>query len=226
MMEKKEIVIVGAGGFGREVQWLLERINSEKEEWEIVGFVDDGIQIGEQVGGRPVLGGCDSLLQCGREIYAAVAIGSPAVRKSVAEKLRKNRKIRFPNLIDPSVISSSGCVCGEGNIVCAGVIGTVDYNMGDFDIINLDCTIGHDVKLQSYVTVYPGVNISGCVTVGEGTEIGTGSSIIQGISIGAQAIIGAGSVVVRNIGDACTAVGVPCRPISYSGDKNKRSVRE
>lgn len=208
----KDIVIVGAGGYGREVQWLIERINLYKEEWNFLGYVDDGIEKGKMIDDYPVLGGCDYLLNYEKEIYVTVAIGSAGARKSVVEKLGQKQNIRFPNLIDPSVLTSARYQCGVGNIICAGVILTVDYSIGDFNIINLDCTVGHDVKIASYVTIYPSVNISGCVSIEGMTEIGTGTNIIQGIHIGENTIIGAGSVVVRNIDGHCTAMGVPCRP--------------
>ena len=94
---------------------------------------------------------------------------------------------------------------------------TVDIEITDFAILNLDCTVGHDVKIESYVTIYPSVNISGCIKIGacsEGeTEIGTGSHIIQGIKIGKQVVLGAGTIVIRDIPSGCTAVGNPAKVI-------------
>ena len=118
--------------------------------------------------------------------------------KEVEEKIKEIMMV-IPNIIDPSVRMSERITMGKGNIVCAGNILTVDITLGDFNIINLDCTVGHDAVLHSYVTVYPSVNISGCVEVGEASELGTGSHIIQGVKIGSHAIVGAGSVVIREI---------------------------
>ena len=104
---------------------------------------------------------------------------------------------------------------GDGSIICAGTIATVDIEIGKHVIVNLDCTIGHDAKLEDYVTVYPSVNISGFVTVGEETEIGTGTQIIQGIKIGRESIIGAGAVVLKELPEKCTAVGSPAKVIKF-----------
>ena len=104
---------------------------------------------------------------------------------------------------------------GQGNIICAGSILTVDISISDFCIINLDCTLGHDIKMDSFVTIYPGGNISGCVYIGECSEIGTGAKIIQGKKIGANTVVGAGAVVTKDIPDNCTAVGCPCKPIKF-----------
>lgn len=209
----KNIIIIGAGGFGREVQWLIDRINQKEHTWYILGYVDDGIKKGTLIDGYPVLGGIDYLTECVEKVALVCAIGSVRTRKKVINAIKEMGKFEFPNLIDPSVYMSGRIEMGEGNIICTGNILTVDIKIGDFNIINLDCTVGHDAVVNSFVTIYPSVNISGCVTVGENTELGTGSHIIQGISIGHDTIIGAGAVVIRDIPDKCTAVGSPAKPI-------------
>ena len=102
---------------------------------------------------------------------------------------------------------------GEGTIICAGTIITVDVKIGNHVIINLDCTLGHDDVLSDYVTVYPSVNISGCCTIGQCVELGTGMQIIQGISITDDSIVGAGACVVKDIEEAGVYVGTPAKKI-------------
>ena len=104
---------------------------------------------------------------------------------------------------------------GAGSIVCAHTIITVDVNIGDHVVINLDCTIGHDAVLQNFVTLYPSVNVSGMANIGLCCELGTGMQIIQGKTIGDYSIIGAGAVVVKDIPSKCTAVGSPAKPIKF-----------
>lgn len=210
-MEK--IIIIGAGGFGREVQWLIERINQVSQKWEILGYLDDGIERGTLINGYPVLGGIDFLITCNEEISLACAIGSAAIRKKIIHRVRNFGQFKFPNLIDPSVIISDRVEMGRGNIICAGNILTVNIEIRDFVIINLDCTVGHDAFIDSFVTVYPSVNISGQTRVNSGVELGTGSQVIQGKIIGADIIIGAGAVVVHNIEQAGTYAGVPAKMI-------------
>lgn len=205
------IVIIGAGGFGREVQWLIERINEQEQMWNILGYVDDGIAVDTNVDGYPVLGGIDYLKSAKENIAVVCAIGSSKTRKTVISHLLAKSNITFPNLVDPSVIMSGRIKMGQGNIICAGNILTVDIEIGDFNIINLDCTVGHDVMIDSFVTVYPSVNISGMVEVGSETELGTGTQIIQGKRIGANVIVGAGSVVVKHILEEGTYIGIPAR---------------
>jgi len=209
----KDIVIIGAGGFGREVAWLIEDINKEKLEWDIVGFVDDNKAIqGFEINGYKVVGDIDWLK--GQELYVANAIGDPVIKKRVTERLRESIN-KYPVLIHPSVISSDKVSFGEGSIICAGNIITVNIEIGNHVIINLDCTIGHDAIIGDYSTVLPGVNVSGFVKMEECVSVGTGSTIIQGITIGKNTVIGAGAIVVKDLPANCTAVGSPAKPISF-----------
>ena len=128
-------------------------------------------------------------------------------RKKIIEKLKNDSNVKFATLIDPSVMCSSRVSIGDGSIICAGTIITVDITIGSHVIINLDCTIGHDDIIHDFVTIYPNVNISGNVVIGECAELGTGMQIIQGKNIGKESIVGAGAVVVRDIPEKCTAVG-------------------
>lgn len=214
---KENIVIVGAGGFGREVQWLIERINAQGEQFHLLGYIDDGVECGTIVDGLPVLGNMEYLLSYHDRLAVACAVGSAKTRRSLMNKLQDKANLIFPNLIDPSALCSDRIMMGHGNIICAGNILTVDIRIGDFNIINLDCTIGHDAVFESYITVYPSANISGCVTIGAGTEIGTGSHIIQGITVGSDTVVGAGAVVIREIPSECTVVGNPAKPIKIRG---------
>ena len=213
----KDLYIIGAGGFGREVAWLAERINKNKSEWNIKGFIDDNEQLhNTMTGGYPVLGGCDYLEKIGdSDLWVVCAVGASAVRKKIIEKIKHKKNIHFATLIDPSVLISERVVIGEGCIICAGTIATVDIEIGTHVIINLDCTIGHDVRIADFVTIYPSVNVSGFVTVGEQAELGTGTQIIQGKNIGKETIVGAGAVVVKDLPEKCTAVGSPAKPIKF-----------
>lgn len=206
----RDLYIFGAGGFGREVAWLVERINEAEPTWNLKGFLDDDSSLwGTKEDNYEVLGGSDYLK--GREnAWAVCAVGSSQIRKKIIKKLDG---CNFATLIDPSVMLSKRVKIGEGSIICAGTIITVDVEIGKHDIINLDCTIGHDAVLKDFVTLYPSVNVSGMTVMGEGSELGTGMQIIQGKKVGRGSVVGAGAVVVKDICDNCTAVGSPAKPI-------------
>ena len=211
----KEIYIIGAGGFGREVAWLIERINSVNPTWQVVGFIDDnnGIISSEQDGYK-VIGNCDYLIKesMSKEIYAICAIGSAKIRKKIIRKI-KTSNVKFATLIDPSVIMSNRVTIGQGSIICAGTIITVDVQIGDHVIVNLDCTIGHDDIINDFVTIYPSVNVSGMVKIGSCVELGTGVQIIQSKEICDETVIGAGAVIVKDIDCSGTYIGVPAKRI-------------
>lgn len=208
----KDLYIIGAGGFGREVAWIVERINSIKPTWNLKGFIDDNETLwGSKEGEYYVFGGCEYLSAL-EDVYVVCAVGSSNVRKKIIEKL-KDTSVKFATLVDPSVLYSNSVKIGEGAIVCAGTIITVNVNIGDHVIVNLDCTIGHDAVIDDFVTIYPSVNVSGNVLIGECSELGTGTQIIQGKKVISNTIIGAGAIVVKDCKESGTYVGSPAKKI-------------
>lgn len=210
----KKLYIVGAGGFGGELLWLVQRINEQTPTWKVAGFIDDNAELhGLTRNGYPVLGGCDYLRSQKEEAWAIVAIGASHIKKKVVKTLEQCSNIQFATLIDPSAQLSNSVMIGEGSAICAGSVLTVDVEIGRHVAVNLNCTIGHDAIVQDYATVYPGVHISGNVSVGQCVELGTGSQIIQGKKIGNNIVVGAGSVVTKDLSKQGTYVGVPVRRV-------------
>lgn len=210
----KNIVIVGSGGFGREVHWLIEEINKVTPQWNFLGYIDDNHPIGELINGYPVLGTTEWLAS--QEVNVVCAVGDPDTKKMILDRL-VDSKNNYPVLIHPEVKFSSSVKFGEGTIVCAGNILTVNIKIGNHVIINLDCTVGHDAIIEDYSTILPSVNISGNVLIEECVSVGTGTQIIQGVKIGKHSIIGAGSVVTKEIESNVVAVGIPARVIKQRG---------
>lgn len=208
----KDIVIVGAGGFAREVAWLIEEINKEKKEWNLLGFIDDNEEnIGKELNGYKIIGTTEYLNEeLSRDIYIVIAIGNGKIRAKIVNKL-KDRK--YAILIHPNVKISSTNLIEEGSIICSGTIITVNIEIGKHVIINLDCTIGHDATIEDYATILPSVNLSGNTVTKKYTTLGTGTKVIQGVTIGENVIVGAGTVVIRDVENNVTAVGNPARII-------------
>lgn len=208
----KEIVLIGSGGFAREIAWLLEENNRYKEEWNLLGFISEE-EPGSVIGNYKVLGNDDWLLKQKQDIHAACCIGDGAVRRRILSKLKKNPKIHYPNLIARQAEISDSVKLGEGCIITTGSVLTVDIKVGNFFISNLGSTIGHDCIIEDYVTLNPGSHISGNVRLESGVSIGTGAVVIQGVTVGENVTVGAGAAVIRELPPGCVAVGVPARPV-------------
>lgn len=111
----RKLVIVGVGGFGREIAWLVERINAMEPTWELLGFIDDNSEKhGTIVNGYPVLGGCDWVLEHKDEVFAVCAVGTAKTRRRIVERLHG---VRFATLVDPKVQMSQRVEMGEGCII-------------------------------------------------------------------------------------------------------------
>ncbi len=200
-------VIVGCGGFGREMYEMISR------DYNVIGFVDDFQK--DYIKDIPILGNCEYLLTYKESISVFICIANTVVREKIYKKLSQNKLLMFPSIISNFARVSKTLTMGIGNIICDNVVVTVDSKLGNFAIIDNTCLIGHDVRVDDFVTLYPGAIVAGNVHIGNNCELGTGCNIIQGLDIGKRTIIGAGAVVVRNIPENCTAVGVPAKPIKF-----------
>lgn len=208
----KDIVIIGAGGVGRETALIIEDINEVNKEWRLLGFVDDNAHIqGSKINGYDVLGNLDFLENYNKEVYIVCAIANYKIKRNIIERLKKNRNIKYATLIHPSTRIKKTVEIGEGCIVYQNVVLTVNICIGDHVIISPRCGIGHDARVKDYCSLLWNVSISGNVLLKEGVLLGSASTVIQGLTVGEGSIIGAGTVVIRDVQDEVTAVGNPAR---------------
>jgi sugar O-acyltransferase (sialic acid O-acetyltransferase NeuD family) len=207
----KNLVIYGAGGFGREMLLMVNQINAHQPTWKMIGFFDDGKKKNDLVEGLVVLGGRSELNAVREPLSVCIAIADPVTRNHIVSEL-SNPNLSFPSLFHPGCLKGSDLNSfKDGCIITAGVILTTTIQFGKFCIVNLGSTIGHDVKLGEFCTVMPGCSISGNVQIGARTVMGTGSRILQGLTIGEDCMIGAGAVVTKDFGSHLKLLGVPAR---------------
>lgn len=208
----KKIIIIGAGGLGREVAWIIERINKIEKTWNLLGFLDDTEEKQDKIiNGVKVLGKINDYKKYD-DSYFIIAIGSSKSKKEIVNRLIG---VKYAIIIDPTAIVSEFVSIGNGTIICANSIVTVNIEIGEHVLINKGCTIGHDVVVESFVCICPSVNLCGYVKICKETELGVGSKVIPQKTVGSNSIIGAGAVVTKDIPDKCTAVGIPAKPIKY-----------
>lgn len=207
-VEPEEVLIIGAGGHGRELRCWYERAAARQSLPRLIGFVDARTELhGTEVLGLPVLGD-ESWIAARRHVGVLLGLGLPSVRAAVVRRLAALELV-FPSVIDPSAVVGRDVVVGRGVMICANATVTTGVQLGDFSLVNFGATVGHDCRIGAWSSVSPGANLSGFTVLGEGVDLGAGAVTIPGKTIGQWSVIGAGAVVTRNIPDNVMAAGVP-----------------
>ncbi|MGL4992022.1 MAG: acetyltransferase [Sarcina sp.] len=205
----KDIVIIGAGGVGKEVSWIIDQINGVRKIYNILGFIDDNKDIwGKEILGYKVLGGLDFLEEINYKGCAVIAITNYIVKKNMVQRL-SNLEIEFPIIKHPKVKIPESTIIGQGSIIYEGVIISPDVRIGSFVIVSPKCGIGHDSTIEDYVSLLWNVSISGNDYIEKGVLFGSASTIIQGKKVKKESIIGAGAVVVKDIEKSGIYIGIP-----------------
>lgn len=209
----KDIVIYGAGGFGKEIACLLKQINDVSPEWNLLGYIDDGLPVGSENRYGRVIGNMDTLLKWNDgELNVVVSIASPKVLDKIKETIH-NPLIVFPNILAPNVnvFDSDAVTMGKGNVFFFGCRISCDVEIGDFNICVGLNSFGHDVKVGSCNVFSPSVRLSGCVMVGNKNFFGVGSTVLQGLKVGNDIRLGAGSVLMTKPKNGCLYIGNPAK---------------
>lgn len=212
----KDLIVIGAGNFGREVAQIIDDINHDKREWNFLGFIDETAdKHGTLVNNNLVLGSFDWLEQnLTSPVCAVCAIGNTRDKYSLIRKASLYN-VNFCNLIHPEAKISKFVDMGTGNIICFNSFISVNTKIGNHISINPGCGIGHHTIIGDFSTLYWNVTLSGNVQINEGCEVGSNAVVIPKRTVGKWSILGAGAVVVKDIPENCTAVGVPAKPIKF-----------
>jgi sugar O-acyltransferase (sialic acid O-acetyltransferase NeuD family) len=210
--EIRSLVIIGAGGHGRETLDIVEAINRQKETWKFQGFLADGETRPELSSkrGALILGGVTDLKHWDAEFVIGIGLGK--ARKEIDEFATSIGK-RPATLIHPTASLGSQIQMDPGCVIWSGALLSTNVRIGSHVHIDLGASVSHDVEIGSFSTICPGVRIAGWVQIEEGVTIGIGAVLKDRIRIGKDAIIGAGSVVIHDVPAGITVAGVPAKPL-------------
>lgn len=212
MSPLRPLVIVGAGGHGREVFATVAAINREHPTFEVLGFVDDAPRHPDRLErlGTGVLGDIGWL-----EAHPApfvLALGDPEVRRSVADRLGAAGA-------ESVTVVHPGAELGPDVRLCPGVIVfdrctiTTNVTIGRHTHLNVGCAVQHDSTIGEFAQSSPGVLVNGDCDIGDEAFLGSGAIITRGVSVGDRARVGAGAVVLDDVQPDTTVVGVPARRV-------------
>jgi sugar O-acyltransferase (sialic acid O-acetyltransferase NeuD family) len=208
------VVIIGAGGHGREVAEIFHHQAQEGADVQVLGFIDENRSLhGHTVDGLPVLGDWSWFDEIDRTAVTVIcAVGLPQVCRRLVQKASA-RGLSFANAISPLAHVSPAAELGRGIVVFPRVIVSTGVCLGSYCILNVGVTVSHDTHVGKYSNINPGAHLAGDINIGEGCYVGMGTNVIQRRSIGSWTVIGAGAAVVHDIPANVTAVGVPARVI-------------
>ena len=208
----KDLLIIGMGGFGRETLALVEEINEAKPTWNFLGFISEYNEEESPEGYLP-LGDLEYLKNMNPKPYVVIAIAIANARRRISA-ICEEAGIPFATLIHPSVrMKGNLCTVGEGSILCEGVLLAVNSHVGKHCIMNFGCVLGHDTIMDDYAEMMSETTTGGNTYIGKGCYFGLRCIVINKLKIADDCTFGAGAVVVKDVTEPGTYVGVPAKLI-------------
>lgn len=216
---KNRLIVIGAGGHAKVVASTVIEAGIEIEGI----YDDDPCKWGKYIFDIPVKGSLSMINESGCP-NAVIAIGDNGTRRTIAERFGY---LQWTPVVHPDAYVHSSVHLGGGTVVFAKAVIQPDSVVGEHCIVNTGATVDHDCSLGNYVHIAPGVNLAGGVMLGSGVFCGIGAKVIEGISIKDWTVVGAGSVVVRNLPEYSLAFGVPAKVVRrIDGDDDRGSGKE
>lgn len=208
------VVVIGAGGFGRQMPWIIrDMCSTGSGDLRFEGFADDCAD-SNTVEGYPIIGTIDAVLTRDIKPTVVCALGDPRVRKRILEKCFTSGA-KAVSLVHPSVLKPDHVRFANACIVSAGTVISTNVSIGVGALLNLGCRVGHDVDIGAFASLMPNVSVGGESVIGEGAFVGIGASISNRVTVGEWSVVGAGAVVLKDVPPRAIVAGVPSRAIGY-----------
>jgi sugar O-acyltransferase (sialic acid O-acetyltransferase NeuD family) len=207
-----KLLLIGAGGFGRDVAGMVQHGNQTVPAWDLVGFLDDNDRLwGALIDGVPVLGGLD-VASAYPDAYLVCCVADPLAREGLVARASQERH-RWATVIHPTAVVLSSASVGEGCIICPHSAVKAGAVLGAHVHVNSHCSIGHEAELADFVTLSPQAVITGQAKLGIGAFVGASATVLPRVTVGTHAVIGAGAVAIHDVAARTTVVGVPAHPL-------------
>lgn len=208
----QKVILVGAGGFGREViSWATDAHLHGKFP-KIAGFLDDNSKALDDFDyGIPFLGEIETYQPYENDVFL-LGVANPPTKEKVVQLLKSKGGI-FLTLIHPTAVVTRTAVIGEGVVICPFALISADTKIGSYVTVNAMSSIGHDSIIGDYSTLSGHVDVTGQVVVGESVFFGSGAKVVPRIKIGSGAKIGAGCTVMRSVSPSVTVYTAPARKL-------------
>ncbi len=208
LSKMKDVIIVGAGGFGREVYGYVNSCIKAGEDWQIKGFIDDNLSSLDSLNyPAGILGSISDWQPSGNEVFV-LALGDPSVKKIVVQKLLA-KGAEFITLVHPSSYIGQNVEIGKGCVICPFCSITCDCQIGDFVTFNVSSGAGHDSKIGSWSTLSSHCDVTGHVSLGEGVFFASSVATVPSSKIGDWSKVGINSAVVGKVKSNSSVWGNP-----------------
>ncbi|HGY11631.1 MAG: hypothetical protein B6D61_00565 [Bacteroidetes bacterium 4484_249] len=206
----KDLIIIGAGSVGSHIAHNLDEYLTG---YRLLGFLDDDPdKIDLNLFGYPVIGNIDTFFSKDfKNVEVIIGIAFPNTKKKIIEKLTSKKAFISPSLVSKNAWLSKRVAVGNGAIIYPGVSINFGTHIDEFVVINMNCAIGHDCHIGKYTSLAPGVNLAGHTYIGNSVDMGIGSATIQNIKISSNSVVGGNSIVIHNVDEPTTVVGVPAK---------------
>lgn len=216
----KNLIIIGAGKFGREVFAWAQQTNAHNRDWRIKGFLDDRVEIISKFKYSVPIIATPGSYEPKKDDLFVCAIGDP-IEKCKYHKMLVSKSANFVNIIHNSVIIGENVQLANGIVICPNVVVSCDASLDDFVSLNIGVCVGHDVVIGKYCQINPGASIGGGAILRNGVSVGSNATILPSAVIGENAVVGASSVVLKYVPPKQTVFGVPARVVALPTNRRE-----